>query len=162
MAKAAQKASPIGLKDEAAVVLDALTHKVVVAGQSRAHGVGVLLPKARAAFDVGEQERDGVRGRLTHGGFREIFTVSGRMIRQQLGRQFDGGGRISYVILGIAECKGGGRKEKKKGHSATVHYQAALQRAFLHEVTNYPDLYIRDFAVPRPPRKGVHFRRETA
>ena len=30
--------------------------------------------------------------------------------------------------------------------------------AVLYEVTNYPDLYIRDFAVPRPSRKGENFR----
>lgn len=27
--------------------------------------------------------------------------------------------------------------------------------AVLHEVTNYPDLYIRGFAVPRPSRKRL-------
>jgi len=34
--------------------------------------------------------------------------------------------------------------------------------AVLHEVTNYPDLHTRGFAVLRPVRKGVYFRRTTS
>ena len=33
--------------------------------------------------------------------------------------------------------------------------------AVLYEVTNYPDLFIRGFAVPRPSRKGVPLRKPT-
>ena len=44
-----------------------LAQEPVVAGQGGAHGVGVLLPEPGAALDVGEQERDGARGRLAHG-----------------------------------------------------------------------------------------------
>src|SRR5262249_43609060 len=38
----------------------------IVAGESRAHGPGVLLPETGAALDIGEEEGDGAGRQVTH------------------------------------------------------------------------------------------------
>ena len=50
-----------------AVRFDGLADDRVVAFQFDAHRVGLLLPQARRALDVGEQERHDARGSLRHG-----------------------------------------------------------------------------------------------
>jgi hypothetical protein len=50
------------LEDVAAVSLDGSAEEGVMAGKGSAHRLRMLLPKAGAAFDVREQERDGSRG----------------------------------------------------------------------------------------------------
>ena len=57
-----------GLDDRAAVRLDRGAHDRVVARQRGPHRLGLFLPQAGRAFDVGEQERHRSGRRLTHGG----------------------------------------------------------------------------------------------
>ena len=47
-----------GLHDHAVVLGDCTPHDLVVARQALAHGVGMLLPQAGRALDVGEEEGD--------------------------------------------------------------------------------------------------------
>jgi len=54
-----------GADDLAVVALGQGFDEGVVAGEGAAHRVGVLLPEAGGADDVGEEERDGARGERT-------------------------------------------------------------------------------------------------
>ena len=56
-----------GLHDGAAVRLDRGAHECVVARECGPHRLGLFLPQAGRAFDVGEQERHRSGRRLTHG-----------------------------------------------------------------------------------------------
>ena len=50
------------LHDVTVVLFDRVAQDLVVAGERRPHLFGMLVPQARRAFKVGEQEGDGARG----------------------------------------------------------------------------------------------------
>ena len=50
----------------AAVGFDRLAEEGVVASQGSLHRLGVLLPEAGAAFDVGEEKSDRAGGKCRH------------------------------------------------------------------------------------------------
>jgi hypothetical protein len=50
------------LEDVAVVGSDRLVEEGVVTGERFPHRLGLLLPEAGAAFDVGEEKRDGASG----------------------------------------------------------------------------------------------------
>ena len=52
-----------GLDDAAAIVLDGAAQQIVMARQGRLHLLREFLPELGAAFEVGEQERYGARGK---------------------------------------------------------------------------------------------------
>ncbi len=64
-----------GLENEPFAGLKGLAQQPVVQRQIHAHGLRLLLPFTRAAFDVAEQEGDRSRGELSHG---TIPSFSGR------------------------------------------------------------------------------------
>ena len=56
-----------GLEDGASIGLDGGAEEGVVASEGEAHSVGLFVPEASAALDVGEKERDGSGGQGRNG-----------------------------------------------------------------------------------------------
>ncbi len=54
------------LEDMAVMIVDALAQQRIVTRERGAHRRGVRFPQARAALDVGEQQRDGAGRKVCH------------------------------------------------------------------------------------------------
>ncbi len=54
------------LENIAVMCFNHLMQDLIMARQKNRHGVWILLRQFRAAFDVGEEEGDGARGKVSH------------------------------------------------------------------------------------------------
>ena len=92
-----------GLHHVAVVRLDRRTQDLVVAGERGLHRVGVLLPEAGRALDVGEEEGDRPGRQVSHGGLPRRRRQRGRGQRDR-----EGEGRVE-VHCGAAGTEVGDR-----------------------------------------------------
>src|SRR5689334_684462 len=104
--KSGAKSVAAGLENVTVMVVDAVTDQRIVARERRLHRRRVRFPQARAALDIGEEQRDGAGRKVCHrwdaageGGTHESYRP---IDRRRTPRHADGAVSAAEAVLLVA------------------------------------------------------------